>query len=943
MDEALSRLIPTQRIGNDGFTWWVGQIEGTAHDEKNNKGGYRYKVRIVGDHTSNKEVLPTKNLPWATAIMPITTPFMPGNIGGGHPQLVKGCWVIGFYLDNEKQKPIIMGSIGQVPGATTVINDIDPNDSEAFKTGVRTGDLAPNPARDGEEGADGTAKTGGGLATGRKRGDGEEDVPVPPAKLEAIKDEQWCQVVAEKCKDVDLKTQMTSIIGELLADIQDSGGNIGTYYVSKVTGGVNSAVGTARGKVDKAIRVVKEFLARVKGWITTKIQEAVDALVKAILKPNESGNVLTPVTEWFNNILKDLGCKMADLGERLIAWLTNLLMSYINQIYRAAICQIDELVNGIISKIQQLMNELLDSVLGPLQDILGAIAAPLNIIGQAINYVLKLLGISCSGPDQTCAKYKKVCTTGEKKKDDDDKDFLDGLLDSIDNLFGDTPADYTQYICDEAFTGRPLELTTIGFAGGVPASTVPGSETSVTKKPKLTYTINDISVTEGQVATFTVKRGGLLDIASSVKFNTIKNQGTATSGSDYLAQDGILGFAPGENEKTISIQTLIDVEKESDETFFVRLKKNSPVDGVKTEFIQNIGRCTITEKDVKEPYNPYDPEPVDPLVPIPDPEPIDIPEDINVPDDGGEEEDTTTLVPSYNVFANRTSCPEGEFIIYTIETTNISNGTILFYNLSGNNITASDIIGNRLTGSFIISNNKSKVTVGIEEDNEIEDVETLTFTITGKGASVDVLITTEDGQTIDDLDEGVGDTPETVFEEFRVPTAKQPITDDNGGIIEIPIDDPGDPWAEPPIVFIGGEGTGATATGLLDENGFLTEIRVQSPGYGYKKNLATDNDVRCIIDSFTILRPGIGYTSVPDMYVNGELGIAEAVINNDGFVIGARILNREITFDRFPAVDIVGGGGYGAKLLPSLACLDTAALSTIGATKIGTGKYIDCP
>ena len=942
MDEALSRLIPTQRIGNDGFTWWVGQIEGTAHDEKNNKGGYRYKVRIVGDHTSNKEVLPTKNLPWATAIMPITTPFMPGNIGGGHPQLVKGCWVIGFFLDNERQKPIIMGSIGQVPGATTVINDIDPNDGEAFKTGVRTGDLAPNPAKDGEEGADGTAKTGGGLATGRKRGDGEEDVPLPPAKVEAIKDEQWCQVVAEKCKDVDLKTQMTSIIGELLKDIQDNGGNIGTYYVSKVTGGVNSAVGTARGKVDKAIRVVKEFLARVKGWITTKIQEAVDALVKAILKPNESGNVLTPVTEWFNNILKDLGCKMADLGERLIAWLTNLLMSYINQIYRAAICQIDELVNGIISKIQQLMNELLDSVLGPLQDILGAIAAPLNIIGQAINYVLKLLGISCSGPDQTCAKYKKVCTTGEKKKDDDDKDFLDGLLDSIDNLFGDTPADYTQYICDEAFTGRPLELTTIGFVGGVPASTVPGSETSVTKKPKLTYTINDIIVTEGQIATFTVTRGGFLDIASSVKFKTLKDQGTATAGSDYLAEDGILGFAPGENEKTISIQTLFDTERDSNETFFVRLKKNSPVDGVKTEFIQNIGRCTITEKDVKEPYNPYDPEPVDPLVPIPDPEPVNPPENINVPDDGEEEEDTI-LVPSYNVFANRTSCPEGEFIIYTIETTNLANGTVLFYNLSGNNITASDIIGNRLTGSFIISNNQSKVTVGIEEDNEIEDVETLTFSITGKGASVDVLITVPDDQGIDDLDEGIGDTPETVFEEFRPPTAKPPITDDNGGIIEIPIDDPGDPWVEPPIVFVGGEGTGATATGLLDESGFLTEIRVQSPGYGYKKNLATDNDVRCIIDAFTILRPGIGYTDVPDIYVNGELGIAEAVINDDGFVIGARILNREITFDRFPAVDIVGGGGYGAKLLPSLACLDTAALSTIGATKIGTGKYIDCP
>ena len=941
MDEALSRLIPTQRIGNDGFTWWVGQIEGTAQDEKNNKGGYRYKVRIVGDHTSNKEVLPTKNLPWATAIMPITTPFAPGNICGANPQLVKGCWVIGFYLDTEKQKPIIMGSIGQVPGATSVINDIDPNDSEAFKTGVRTGDLAPIPSKDGEEGADGTAKTGGGLATGRKRGDGEEDVPLPPAKVEAIKDEQWCQIVAEKCKDVDLKTQMTNILGELLAEIQNNNGNIGTYYVSKVTGGINSAVSEGRSKVNKAIRVVREFLARVKGWITTKIQEAVDALVKAILQPNESGNVLTPVTEWFNNILKDLGCKMADLGERLEAWLTNLLMSYINQIYRAAICQIDELVNGIISKIQQLMNDLLDSVLGPLQDILGAIAAPLDLIGQAINYVLKLLGISCSGPDQTCAKYKKVCTTGEKKKKDDDEDFLDKLLGDIDNLFGDTPADYTQYICDEAFTGKPLELTTVGFIGGVPA---PG--TTDTKKAKLTYTINDVTVKEGESAVFTVTRSGFLDISSSLKFNTIKKQGTATAGSDYLEQEGILGFAPGETQKTINIQTLVDQEKDPEETFFIRLKKNSPVDDVKTVFVKNIGKGTITEKDVKKPYDPYQPEPVDPFVPIPDPPTDTLPTNPNVPDDGsgdGGDDDATDTTPSYSVVANRTSCPEGEFIIYTISTSNVESGTILYYNLTGNGIIPSDIIGNKLSGSFIINNNQSKVTVGIEEDGEIEDVETLTFTIAGTGASVDVLITVPDDQDIDDIDQGVGDTPETVFEEFRPPTAKEPITDDNGGIIEIPIDDPGDSWLEPPIVIIGGEGSGATGIALLDNSGSVSEIRIQSPGYGYKLNRASDNDVRCIIDAFTILRPGIGYTSVPDMYVNGELGIAEAVINNDGFVIGARILNREITFDRFPAVDIVGGGGYGAKLLPSLACLDTEALSTIGATKIGTGNYIDCP
>ena len=939
MDEALSRLIPTQRIGNDGFTWWVGQVEGTASDEENNKGGYRYKVRIVGDHTSNKEVLPTKNLPWCSVIMPVTVPFMPGNIGGGHPQLVKGCWVTGYYLDNDKQKPIIMGSIGPVPGSTVVINDIDPNDTKAFQTGVGTGNLAPNPTTDGKEGKDGTAKTGGGLSDGTTRGDDEERSPLGTKKIENIKDEQWCQVTAEKCKDVDLKTQMKSVIGEFLYQVQNNNGNIGSYYVSKVTGKVNESIGDVRGYVDKAIRIVREFLGKIKGFITEKIKDAVDALVKAILKPDDKGNALTPVTEWFNNMLKDLGCQMADLGERLIEWLTNVLMSYINQIYRAAMCQVDELVNGIISKIQQLMNNLLNSVLGPLQDILGAIAAPFDMIGQTINYILKLLGITCSGPDQTCAKWKKVCTDGSKEESEDDKGFLDGLLDSIDNLFGDTPADYTQYVCDEAYTGRPLSLTTIGFIGGVPAP-----PTKVTKKPKIVYNINDLVVTEGESAVFTVTRSGFLDIASSVKFKILKDQGTATAGSDYIDTDTIVGFAPNESEKTVSVQTLIDSEKDSNETFFARMTKNSPMDDIITEFIKDIARCTITERDIKEPYDPYAPGPTDPFVPISDPPTDTLPTDPNVPDtsvDDTTSDDDDVLTPTYEVVANRSTCPEGGFIIYTITTTNLPNGSILYYNLTGGGITPSDIIGNRLSGSFIINDNTAKVTVGIEEDNQIEDVETLTFTIARTGVGVDVLITVE--QDLDDLDGGVGESPETVFEEFEVPTAKSPITDDNGGIIEIPIDNPGDPWVEPPIVFVSGEGTGATATALLDDNGFVTEIRIQSSGYGYKLNRASDNNIRCIIDAFTILRPGIGYETVPDMYVNGELGIAEAVINDDGFVIGARILNREITFERFPAIDIVGGGGYGAKLLPSLACLDTQALSTIGSTKIGTGKYIDCP
>ena len=135
--------------------------------------------------------------------------------------------------------------------------------------------------------------------------------------------------------------------------------------------------------------------------------------------------------------------------------------------------------------------------------------------------------------------------------------------------------------------------------------------------------------------------------------------------------------------------------------------------------------------------------------------------------------------------------------------------------------------------------------------------ETLRFTINGTGAFVDVLITAPDDQSISDNDIGVGDDTSTVFQKFRKPivNSNNVITDGSGGIIEIPVDNTGDAYAEPPVVFVSGEGVGATASALLDEDGFVTEIRIQSSGFGYKKNLAVDKNVRCIIDAFTILSP----------------------------------------------------------------------------------------
>lgn len=941
LDDSISRFLPANKIGADQ-SGWIGIIEGKAQEDPNNKGGYRYKVRIIGDNPADFDAVPTSDLPWVSTAMPVTAPYMPGNTGGAHPQLEKGCWVIGIYLDGNKQIPIITLSIGQVPGATLVANLSGPQRLQVIPFGTEIPDDV-NPNTDGDPNSTVANTSTGGLPDGDLNANGEEKVPIPTRWDSNDKREKWCQTVAEKCDDQDLKTQVTGILGDFLKLVQDNNGNIGTYAVNLANGEISNVIGDARRSVNKMMRVIREFIARVKGFVIEKMTNAVKDLINAILKPDESGNALTPVTEWFNNLLKDLGCKMADLGERLEKWLTNVLMGYVQDIYRAAACQVDTLVNGILSKINSLMEDILGSILGPIQDILGAIAGPLNLLGQAVNFVLNLLGISCSGPDKTCKVYKKICTDGEKKEKGDDKDFLDNLLDSIDNLFPATGADYTQYTCEDAYTGTPLVATNVGFTGGVPSPTKNPDLSSEENKKKIFYTIDDVEVEEGREALFRVTRSGYLDEASSLRFRTLK-KGTATPDVDYIPVSGILGFAPTEKQKFIAVRTLFNQPQEVAESFYVKLEINSPVDGtdIGSNFIKNIAQGTIFEEDpvnIDDPYTPGDTNPVTGLDDVFPPETTDV---LPEPEEG---EDTTPdpgEPPRYTVTPNRTVCPEGEFIVYTIETFNVVNGTVVYYTLTGDGITSGDIVNGSLTGSVRINDAKAKVTIGIEEDGVVEEEEVLRFTLNGKGAFADVLITSESDLADDDQSEEIPDPSDDIFRPPFVDPEKI-ITDENGGIIDIPIDTPGDPWAEPPYVFVGGEGVGAVASALLDEKGFLTEIRVQAPGYGYKLNLAEDKGVRCIIDSFTILRPGRGYKETPQMYVDGKLGVAEAIINDDGFVVGARILDRQRIFQELPEISIIGGGGFGAKLLASLACLDTEQLSTIGATKIGTGQYIDCP
>lgn len=104
-------------IGQDGFQWWIGVVEDRNDPEKLG----RCRVRIFGIHTSDLNLIPSEDLPWAIPVYSI-------NNSGTFSTPKEGEYVIGFYLDGSySQSPAILGvlpGINQFPK----IEDIGFND-----------------------------------------------------------------------------------------------------------------------------------------------------------------------------------------------------------------------------------------------------------------------------------------------------------------------------------------------------------------------------------------------------------------------------------------------------------------------------------------------------------------------------------------------------------------------------------------------------------------------------------------------------------------------------------------------------------------------------------------------------------------------------------------------------------------------------------------------
>ena len=122
-------------LGNN-FHWFVGVVE----DRMDPQYTGRLRVRCLGIHTGDKLALPTADLPWASVILPTTSAGISG-LGQSPSFIVEGAWVWGYFRDEIKQEPIVVGTLPGRPAelGNTELGFYDPNsrlDENKEPTGV---------------------------------------------------------------------------------------------------------------------------------------------------------------------------------------------------------------------------------------------------------------------------------------------------------------------------------------------------------------------------------------------------------------------------------------------------------------------------------------------------------------------------------------------------------------------------------------------------------------------------------------------------------------------------------------------------------------------------------------------------------------------------------------------------------------------------------------
>lgn len=959
--------LPIKVAGHDGFYWWIGQVQKYI-DPKPGTIGNRYKVRIVGHHVKSCEAIKTEDLPWALVMMPVTHTQSADNNVSNSVSILPGDWVIGFFMDGNKgQQPIIMGQIpkstksslpekvSQVTGEcipfSRVWSPINP-----FQSVTGTNNEAPAPQSSGN---------GSGAVTKANTSPSQDNTLVNPSGIPTC-----IQVADVQCKNANgqLQSRFERLLTDLFANIQQSGGSIGSNIVSPYTGVLLDYAAAGQGYINRGIGIVKALMGGIKATLRKYLKIGIIKILEVLgfaSRKDEQGKttkigMFASATKWLNTQLGLVNCAIDELEDKIITFITNLILDALMSIINAATCAVQSIVNSILDQILSFLTTIIDLILGPLQALLTLISSPLDLLGKVIGFVFQLLGIKCDGGKGACKPNTEYCTKPPKKKPGtDDFAYLDRLIANIQNDLG---FEALSTSCEEKYAIPCPSDTTADVSGGIPDPEKFSDEEpifyDVPDFPSDFYDSFIAGIATGSVSNTTSEAGITATFTVRLKTKPSKNVDIAIVSSD--STEGRVGpskmvFTPKDwyIDKTVTITPVDDIIDDSDVTYNVELRAVSSDANYNGQFaFVEITNLDNEPPGAGPPFNVSEDSVINIKIVGYSTTSAKLIQNINigitsnviiklVETESVDQSDRYSFEPAvppvvdssigYQVTSDKTVVREGESITFTLRPigATIPDGTVFNYVLFGI-IQSSDFVDNTTIGSMKMKNNVAVKTIIISNDTSIAESEEVSFNV----SSVSTIFTIVNSNPTPDV-------PLPLTQPvFKPPVLGTPEVDDRGRIIDIPIIDAGDPYLYPPNITIYGEGKNAFATADLDKNGYITRVRVKRSGIGYLPFRLNKN---CVIDGFNLIRPGMEYTDSTEIFVNGIPNVVKPIIKN-GMLVELSIIDKTKVFNSQPTIEIIGPG-MGAIIRPTFKCYSDVAYAgyiNVVAPSQNT-QVIDCP
>lgn len=394
-------LLKSNYIGKDGFSWWIGQVAHPSSwkSDKSKVGikdswGSRCKVRIVGYHTFDPDVLPDDDLPWAQIIM---DPTVGNGIGGlgSTVDLMGGESCFGFFLDGEdSQQPVVVGLFYRSPTGTVLDENII-----AKERGSRFKPFSGHPGRNipSTQRFDRGAKTAGtqNPAPVPKDPQGNEIVGAdrcrePAASVSAL--EKKCDIEIERVNGCE-NNSIRKLSSQLQGFISFTNGleEFSGKYIDPV---LNDIV-----DIQREIRAVAgEISGTVKGIINLLRNDVIKYLVRIFkeilgLPTNKDPIIQVNLSKGLQKIIDVICCIFEKLFGDITPFIEDLLNNILGNVLNSTLCAIDQLVSAILAQIMNLIDDALNVILSGISWLTGKIQSLVDILNTVSSLTQQIFSI----------------------------------------------------------------------------------------------------------------------------------------------------------------------------------------------------------------------------------------------------------------------------------------------------------------------------------------------------------------------------------------------------------------------------------------------------------------------------------------------------------------------------------------------------------------------